>query len=152
MFWLASVVGGLVAGGVMLALLMVLAPVQRFGEYLTPLRLIASSVEGEHEAHHGGPGTLGTGLAIHAILSIIFGLIFGGIMLLLNLAAVPLLGRVGVVGGSGLFYGICLFLFSRFLFLPLIGWPMAKRVPLLDLLLANIAYGVILGIFFSLVI
>lgn len=152
MFWVASVIGGLVAGCVMLALLMALAPLQRFGTYLVPVRLIASSVEGEHEAYHGGPPSLVLGVGIHVVLSILCGLIFGGLMLLLNLANFSLLGRVGVIGGSGFFYGICLFLFSRFLFLPLIGWPMAKRVPMTDLLLVDVVYGVILGIFFALVI
>lgn len=151
-FWVAAILGGLIAGGVMLLTLMALAPFRGFGEVFTPLRLIAATVEGEHRAYHSSWPTYAVGLGMHAVLSIVCGLLFTTFMTVLHLTQLDILARMAVVGGSGLIYGNVLFGASRFFFLPLLDWPMAKRIPLMDFALAHVLFGAILGWFVTLIL
>lgn len=151
-FWAASVFGGLIAGGVMLLTLMSLAPFRGYGQLFTPVRLIARTVEGETEAYRSEAPAIAVGLALHIVVSIICGILFTTFMWALHLTQLDILVRMAVVGGSGLIYGNVVFGASRFFFLPLLDWPMAKRIPLLDFGLAHILFGAILGWFVALVI
>lgn len=147
--WLAGIIGGLIAGGVMIGGIMTLAPFRGFGNLLLTPKLVAGSVQGE-AAVNGGMASAVLGLTLHAIVSGTLGFAFAVMMAGLGLTRFGQHVRFAAVPGSSLVYGMCAFGVSEYVALPLIDRPMFKRLPPLDWALMHILYGAVLGWFVAL--
>ena len=147
--WLAGIVGGIIAGGVMLAGIMTLAPFRGFGEFLTAPKLVAASVRGEM-AVRGGKGTAALGATVHLVIALVVGFAFAMVMAGLGLTSFGLYIRMFIVPLSGMLYGIALFGGSEYLVLPFVDRPFFKEINPLDWALMHVVYGMVLGWFIAL--
>lgn len=147
--WLAGLVGGIIAGGVMLAGIMTLAPFRGFGEFLTAPKLMAASVRGDI-AVNGGKGTAVLGAVVHLVIATICGFGFAMLMAGLGLTGTGLNIRMFIVPLSGMLYGIALFGGSEYLVVPFVDRPFFKEINPLDWALMHVVYGMVLGWFIAL--
>lgn len=147
--WLAGIVGGLIAGALMLGGIMTLAPFRGYGEFLTPAKLVAGVVQGA-TTENSGLGTAALGGAIHLLIAAIFGYAFALLMAGLRLTDFGPYIRFAIVPFSGILYAISLFGGSEFLVLPFIDKPFFKQIHPLDWVLMHMVYGAILGWFVAL--
>lgn len=147
--WLAGIVGGIIAGGVMLVGIMTLAPFRGFGEFFTAPKLVAVSVQGA-AAINGGKRSVVVGAAVHVAISIVFGFLFAMLMAGLGLPSFGLYIRMFIIPLSGMLYGIALFGGSEYLVVPFIDKPFFKEINPLDWALMHVVYGMILGWFITL--
>lgn len=147
--WLAGIIGGLIAGGVMIGGIMTLAPFRGFGGILTPPQLVAGTLQGE-TAVNGGPASAAIGLALHMLIAAILGFAFAVMMAGLGLTDFTANVRFAAVPGSGIVYGMCAFGVTEYAVLPFVDRPMFKRLPPLDWALMHVLYGAVLGWFVAL--
>lgn len=147
--WLAGIVGGLIAGAVMIGGIMTLAPFRGFGDILTPPRLVAGTVQGE-AAVNGGVSSAALGLGIHFVVSVIFGVLFAMLMAGLGLTSFGPYVRFFAVPGSGVLYAISVFGLTEYAIVPFVDRPFFKGLPPLDWCLMHILYGAVLGWFIAL--
>lgn len=147
--WLAGIIGGLIAGGVMIGGIMTLAPFRGFGNLLLTPKLVAGTVQGE-AAVNGGVASAAIGLLLHAVVSATLGFAFAVMMAGLGLTSFGPNVRFFAVPGSGVVYGMCAFGVSEYAALPFIDRPMFKRLPPLDWALMHIVFGAVLGWFVAL--
>jgi hypothetical protein len=147
--WLAGLVGGIIAGVVMLGGIMTLAPFRGYGEFFTPPRLVAATVQGEAAAN-GGMGAATLGLTIHLTVAAVFGLLFAMLMAGLGLTSFGPTIRFFIVPFSGMLYSLSLFGGSEYLVLPFINRPMFRELNPLDWALMHLLYGAVLGWFVAL--
>lgn len=147
--WFAGIVGGLLAGALMLGGIMTLAPFRGYGEFLTPAKLVAGVVQGE-AAETGGMGTVVLGSAIHLLIAATFGYVFALMMAGLGLTDFGPYIRFAIVPFSGILYALSLYAGSEFLVLPFVDKPFFKQIHPLDWVLMHMVYGAILGWFVAL--
>lgn len=147
--WLAGIIGGLIAGGVMIGGIMTLAPFRGFGGVLTPPQLVAGTLQGE-TAVNGGPASAAIGLALHMLIAAILGFAFAVMMAGLGLTDFTANVRFAAVPGSGIVYGMCAFGVTEYAVLPFVDRPMFKHLPPLDWALMHVLYGAVLGWFVAL--
>jgi hypothetical protein len=137
-YWLAGLIGGIVAGVAMAMVAMMLMPV--VGRALmTPVKLMAGTVEGER-AMDGGPGTLMTGMMIHMMMSLILGVIFGAIM------GALVIHTLGALIIAGVIWALIVFVVAQFMALPIIDRLMAERMSPWVFGMAHLVFGVVLGV------
>lgn len=147
--WFAGILGGLIAGALMLGGIMTLAPFRGYGEFLTPAKLVAGVVQGE-AAENGGMTTAVLGGVIHLLIAALFGYVFALMMAGLGLTDFGPYIRFAIVPFSGILYAISLYGGSEFLVLPFIDKPFFKQIHPLDWVLMHMLYGAILGWFVAL--
>lgn len=137
-YWLAGLIGGIVAGVGMAMVAMMLMPV--VGRALmTPVKLMAATVEGER-ATQGGPGTVMTGMMIHLMTSLVLGVIFGAIM------GALVIHTLGALVIAGVIWAAIVFVVAEFAALPLVDRLMAEHMSPWVFGMAHLVYGVVLGV------
>lgn len=134
-----SVVGGIVAGGVFLAVTMWFA--SSLGDPANgPLMMISTMIQGE-DAMEAGTASPGVGLAIHAILSVFFALVFS--------ALASRLRTNGTVALAGIAYGALLYVVN-FLIIARLSFPIFEMANQPFELAIHIVFGALVAIaFFS---
>ena len=134
-----AVVGGIVAGGVFLAVTMWFA--SSLGDPANgPLMMISTMVQGE-DAMEAGTASPGVGLAIHAVLSVFFALVFS--------AFVSRFRTNGTVALAGIAYGALLYVVNFLVIAPL-AFPVLEMANQPFELAIHIVFGVLVATaFFS---
>lgn len=139
--WQAGIVGGLVGGVVMGAIIWTMNPA-----------VIAGAIAGMYTLQ----GSAIAGWIAHLIHSIIFGVIFVGIVNVDALSGYA--SRVGPSAAMGIVWGFVLWVVAAGLVMPLwlqaVGFPMTPPFPnwaLPGSLLPHLVYGVLLGVLYPLV-
>lgn len=143
---LGGAVAGFLAGAVMVLLSPILSLLTGISIWQPP-KIIAATVYGASVANstgfEAGPVILGT--LIHFAISIVLGAIFGVIMhRLLHLTT-----EFGLPALAGLCYGLIIFFFAYFI-APLVN-PVVNQYSMAAVIAQNLAFGICLGIFYSLV-
>jgi hypothetical protein len=137
-------IGGLIAGAVFIGVTMWFATTQApegaMKAYLMPFKLISTEILGPM-AVKSGEASVGLGVAIHVVQSILFGMLFA--------LVVPSLRSNGMIAMAATAYGVVLFLVNIVL-LPRIV-PQFKAFTNTNApfeLFAHLAFGALLGFFF----
>lgn len=132
-----GVVGGLVAGTLFILVTMWFAD-STGGEAKGPLMMISTIVLGK-TAMADGTASVGTGVAVHAVLSVLFGVVFGFIASRLRTN-----GSVLVAGTA---YGALLYITNFLVFAPL-AFPVLKMANQPFEVVVHIVFGTLLALFF----
>jgi uncharacterized membrane protein YagU involved in acid resistance len=134
---LHGAIGGLIAGAVFIAITMWFAT--SMGDPARgPLMMISTIVLGE-EAMSNGEADAAVGLAVHAVLSAAFGIVFGVIA--------PMLRTNGTAALVGTAYGVALYLVN-FLVVAPIAYPVFKMANQPFELVVHALFGTLLGFAF----
>jgi hypothetical protein len=142
--WLAGIAGGLIAGAVMAAGITILAPYRGYGEFTSPARLTAATIQGR-DALDGGVSTVALGGLVHFALSIVYGVIFALLVVALGLTRYDVFTRAGMLLGAGAPYGSLTFGVNYLALLPLINRQMREQLPLVDFGALHALFGILLG-------
>lgn len=141
--WLGSAVAGLVAGIVMAMFAMVVAALTGDGLWAPP-RAITGTFFGEaHAGRSFALGSVATGMMVHLLFSVVFGLAYAAITWLagwrLSLTGSPL---------AGMAWGLALWLVNTFLLAPRMpgGELMTKAMPAWAWLVGHLMYGAVVGL------
>lgn len=147
--WLAGIIGGLIAGAVMLGGIMSIAPFRGFGGFFAPPKMVAGVARGE-VALREGMGTAALGLLIHLLVSAALGFLFALLAIVLSLVKWGPDVRFFVLPVGGMIYALIAYALGEYIALPLVNRPMFKYLPPVDFALMHILYGLILGWFIAL--
>lgn len=143
---LGGAVAGFLAGAVMVLLSPILSLLTGISIWQPP-KIIAATVYGASIANNtsfeAGPVIMGT--LIHFAISIVLGAIFGIIMHRMF----HLTTDFGLPALSGLCYGLIIFFFAYFI-APLVN-PVVNQYSMAAVIAQNLAFGICLGIFYSMV-
>lgn len=130
-----GIAGGVFAGLVALLILLVISAVAGRG-FLWPLQLIGGTVY--REPVPAGAGPIAVGLAIHVVVSAIFGTLFNSIVP----RGVPFAWALS----AGLLYGLLLFLLATWLVMPLVDPVLFTSVGHGWFLLFHVIFGVLVAL------
>ncbi|MBF6589242.1 MAG: hypothetical protein IVW57_01770 [Ktedonobacterales bacterium] len=142
--WLAGIVGGIIAGGVMGATITILAPYRGFGGFDLPARLTAASVQGA-DALDGEASSVVLGGVLHFLLSILYGVLFAFLVYAFGLTQHDVYTRAGLLLGAGGLYGGLIFGLNDLALLPVVNRWMVKQLPFIDFSAVHILFGALLG-------
>lgn len=145
---LGGAVAGFLAGAVMVLLSPILSLITAVNIWIPP-KLIAATAPWIDKTTATQPGfelvPVVTGTLLHFVVSTVLGVIFG-----LFFRSLRLPSAFGLPALSGLVYGIIIFLGAFFVVLPLTN-PTLVQFSMGPVLAQNLAFGVCLGIFYSIV-
>ncbi len=145
---LGGAIAGFLAGAVMVLLSPILSLITNVNIWVPP-KLIAATAPWINGATATQPGfefaPVLTGTVIHFLVSTVLGMLFG-----LFFRGLRLPSDFGLPLLIGLVYGILIFLGAFFVILPLVN-PTLVQFSMGPVLAQNLAFGVCLGIFYSLV-
>jgi hypothetical protein len=143
---LGGAVAGLLAGAVMVLLSPILSWLTGISLWEPP-KIIAATVYGSSVVNNAGfeVGPVLTGTLIHFAISIVLGAIFGIVMNRMF----HLTTDFGLPALIGLCYGLIIFFFAYFI-APLVN-PVVNQYSMGAVIAQNLAFGICLGIFYSLV-
>ncbi|GAA2379071.1 hypothetical protein GCM10010404_39270 [Nonomuraea africana] len=132
-------IGGLVSGMVFAGATMWFSSTMPNGKAEMPLHMIASIVQGGKEAIMAGQTSVGVGLAVHAALSIVFGVVFG--------LVTPMLRTNGTVALVGTVYGGLIYVVNFLILSPLL-FPVFGDANQPFELFAHLVFGTLLSFSF----
>lgn len=144
---LGGAVAGFLAGAVMVLLSPILSWINGISLWEPP-RLIAATVLGQSAISDTGFAVQPVliGLIIHMLVSVVLGFIFG---IVLN-RVLHLTTDFGLPIYVGLSYGLIVFFVAYFILLPILN-PALRENYIPSLVAQNVAFGMCLGIFYTLV-
>jgi len=131
-------VGGVASGIVFVGVTMWFASTMPDGSAEMPLRMISTVVQGSG-AMEAGTTSVGLGVAVHLVLSALFGIIFA--------LVVPALRTNGTVALVGTIYGVLLYVVNFIILAPLIFTVFQGANQPFELF-AHIVFGTLLAFFF----
>jgi len=143
---LGGAVAGFLAGAVMVLLSPILSLLTGISIWEPP-KIIAATVYGPSVVNTAGfdPGPVMTGTIIHFVISIVLGAIFG----IITHRILHMTTDFGLPALIGLCYGLAIFFVAYFI-IPLIN-PTVNEYGMAPVIAQNMAFGICLGIFYSLV-
>ncbi len=127
-------IGGLIAGMVMAMVAMLYTLIAR-GDLLAPLKQMGATF---FAADSGSVASLGAGLVLHMMVSILFGVLFA-------LVVRERIAGLGPLVLAGMFFIVIEWAIARFVVLPIVDRPLVTTFGASGGIAAHLMFGVVLG-------
>lgn len=147
-WWIKQgIVGGIVAAIGMMMAEMIIAAAMGMDAFMPP-RMIAGIALGKSAMEPSTPLMTAalTGMALHMLLSIVYGLIFAWLV-----ASIRALQSTAAVIAAGAVYGLLLWLVNFYVIAPPAGWVWFPTManPVQQIISHVVGFGVVLGVYFD---